>query len=418
MIDAHHQISLCYMALGRLDQAEEAQREAVTRCERLVVTRPDDSDDRRGLANASRNLAAICQESGRAAESVVLWHKYVIILEGLAEEHPQDADTRYELAKGLFSLGQACSQTDGGTDEAAEAFRRAMPHYEALTEEHPREAFRNLGKLAISHNDLATILTRYVRYAEAAEAFRRSAEHYETIVATQPENLGARHNLSVILFNLGTMYHMGNHRAEAEKPYRAANVLLEKLVADRPDIPLYRFSLAKNAINLGILLIETRRQSEALPMLQMGEKILEKLIHDHPKLIDYRRALSEALGPLGRLYRESVNPTEARRAYQRAREILEALPHLSADELYNLAGILAQCARFSDARGLQRAGDETNEEPASLDVAMDTLRRAIAGGFQDPDRLRLDTNLDPLRARVDFQTLTMDLAFPTDPISR
>ncbi len=390
----------------------------MTRCERLVATRPDDSDDLRGLANATRNLAVIYQESGRAAESVVLWRKYVAIFEGLAEEQPQDADTRYELAKGLFSLGQACTQTDGGAEEATEAFRRAVPLYMALTEEHPREAFQIPGKLAISHNDLATIFTRYARYAEAEEASRRSAEHYETIVAAQPDNLGARHTLSVLLFNLGTMYHMGNHRAEAEKPYRRADVLLEGLVADRPEIPIYRFSLARNAINLGILLSETGRQGEALPMLQTGGKTLEKLIHDHPKLVDYRRALPEALGPMGRLYRESGNLAEARRAYRRARDVLETLPYLSADELYNLAGILAQSASLSDARGLPRAGVEPREEPASLDAAMDALRRAIAGGFQDLDRLRMDTNLDPLRARNDFQDLMMDMAFPADPIAR
>ena len=66
----------------------------------------------------------------------------------------------------------------------------------------------------------------------------------------------------------------------------------------------------------------------------------------------------------------------------------------------------------------RRAGTEPVERPVSLDEAMETLRRAIAAGLQGLDRLRRDTNLDPLRSRADFQMLTMDLAFPADPFSQ
>jgi hypothetical protein len=43
------------------------------------------------------------------------------------------------------------------------------------------------------------------------------------------------------------------------------------------------------------------------------------------------------------------------------------------------------------------------------------LRRAVAAGFADIAHIRADPDLDPLRSRADFQTLLMDLAFPTNP---
>ena len=106
------------------------------------------------------------------------------------------------------------------------------------------------------------------------------------------------------------------------------------------------------------------------------------------------------------------------RAYPRARDILEALPYISADGLYNLAGVQAQCEAFASAGGPRRAGDQPVEPPVSLGHAVETLRRAVALGFHDLNRLRQDSNLDPLRSRTDIQLLTLDMAFPARPFSR
>ena len=48
---------------------------------------------------------------------------------------------------------------------------------------------------------------------------------------------------------------------------------------------------------------------------------------------------------------------------------------------------------------------------------MVVLRRAVAGGYRNVARINRDPDLDPLRARPDFQALMMDLAMPADPFS-
>jgi hypothetical protein len=51
---------------------------------------------------------------------------------------------------------------------------------------------------------------------------------------------------------------------------------------------------------------------------------------------------------------------------------------------------------------------------------MATLRRAVAAGFEDVNRLRRDTKLDPLRSLAGFRALEIGLmhaAFPFDPFS-
>jgi hypothetical protein len=49
---------------------------------------------------------------------------------------------------------------------------------------------------------------------------------------------------------------------------------------------------------------------------------------------------------------------------------------------------------------------------------MAVLRRAVAAGFKDMARMRFHWNLDPLRARRDFQELLLDLEFPANPFVR
>ena len=48
---------------------------------------------------------------------------------------------------------------------------------------------------------------------------------------------------------------------------------------------------------------------------------------------------------------------------------------------------------------------------------MGVLRRAVAAGYRNVTWMQRDPDLDPLRARPDFQILMMDLAFPPDPFS-
>ncbi|MGO9467085.1 MAG: TPR end-of-group domain-containing protein [Isosphaeraceae bacterium] len=52
------------------------------------------------------------------------------------------------------------------------------------------------------------------------------------------------------------------------------------------------------------------------------------------------------------------------------------------------------------------------------DKAMERLRRVIASGWSQAALIRIDTDLDPLRSRPDFQALLMDLGWAVDPFAR
>ena len=52
------------------------------------------------------------------------------------------------------------------------------------------------------------------------------------------------------------------------------------------------------------------------------------------------------------------------------------------------------------------------------EAAVGLLRRAARAGHLVPGKLRVDSDLDPLRRRDDFRLLMMDLAFPAEPFAQ
>jgi hypothetical protein len=51
--------------------------------------------------------------------------------------------------------------------------------------------------------------------------------------------------------------------------------------------------------------------------------------------------------------------------------------------------------------------------PANAGRAMDFLQRAVAEGWQNPEVLKTDPDIDPLRARQDYRKLLADLEAKT-----
>jgi hypothetical protein len=55
------------------------------------------------------------------------------------------------------------------------------------------------------------------------------------------------------------------------------------------------------------------------------------------------------------------------------------------------------------------SGKLADKKQEYADRAMTLLREAVAKGFQDVERMKNDTALDPLRNREDFQKLVAEL---------
>ena len=102
---------------------------------------------------------------------------------------------------------------------------------------------------------------------------------------------------------------------------------------------------------------------------------------------------------------------EARKAVA----LYNGLPSRSVEECYELACCHTTLAA---AAGRERSQISAVDGAAEADQGMNLLRQAVADGYRNTDAIRKEAALDPLRGRLDFQLLMMDVALPNDPFAQ
>jgi hypothetical protein len=89
-------------------------------------------------------------------------------------------------------------------------------------------------------------------------------------------------------------------------------------------------------------------------------------------------------------------------------------PGLNPGNLYDLSCTFSQSSAAADRDGKLSAADRARLKARYADQAIDFLQRAIAGGWQNPELLKTDPDMDPLRAGEKFRELLADLEAKTD----
>jgi hypothetical protein len=107
--------------------------------------------------------------------------------------------------------------------------------------------------------------------------------------------------------------------------------------------------------------------------------------------------------------------TRTRTALSEVFQRLERSPLTDPGGLYNLACLYSALSRLGPLDKTLPPDQVQRQQTAAADRAMAVLRRAVDAGWNNVGHMERDTDLDPLRARSDFQVLLLDLEFPADP---
>jgi tetratricopeptide (TPR) repeat protein len=380
---------------------------------------------------------------GKRGEAEAAYRRALVIEDKLAADSPTVPEYRRALAGSHNNLGNLLGDL-GKHAEAEAAFRQALVSQERLAADFPsvREYRQNL---ASGHYSLGVLLYGLKKHGEAEAAFRRALSIREKLAADFPTVPVYRHDLASSQDSLGSILAKAVERQEAEAAYREAMGIREKLATDFPTVPEYGVGLAGTYFNFGNLIRDSGQPEAALVWYQKAIERLGPMVAQEPRLATARQFLcysylgrATALDALGR-------HIEATRDWEHAlklddgslkQELLsrlidsrlrtfrkdkdaagclatateyEGLKRGDAEGLYNAACCRAICAAAIREDPKAPAADAGRLAREQADLAMAWLRKAVAAGFNDAELMKKDTDLDALRANLQFKALLTEL---------
>jgi hypothetical protein len=198
-----------------------------------------------------------------------------------------------------------------------------------------------------------------------------------------------------------------------EAPSSPTKWRTEQFVATKYEHPA-KAKLAFSRTGTADVLRILSRFREAREEYEKAIAIREALVKGNPDVTMYRSHLASSVRRLGLMRLASSDFAGAVADARRAMVLYEGLPTLSGEDWYELACCHATLA----AAGRNGSGNSSSNGENEADKAMTLLRKAEAEGFRDTNVMTREPALDPLRNRLNFKLLMLDLVFLVDPFAR
>jgi tetratricopeptide (TPR) repeat protein len=211
---------------------------------------------------------------------------------------------------------------------------------------------------------------------------------------------------------IGYELQLAGKPGEALASYKRALAIRQKLADTNPNVTEFQSNLSSTHQVTGWALNQTGKPAEALMEFELAIAIMQRLADANPSVMEWQTELANDLGFVGGIHLKAGRSVKAVASIRRAVGILARLPSRRPADLYNLACGHAMLARLAAEPGSEMTADQGRAE---ADAAIDWLRGAVAAGYRKLAFMRIDSDLDPLRSRPDFQLLIMDVAFPDNP---
>lgn len=426
LADARTQSAVIARALG--DRADAAARfqNAVDLWKAVVAERSGDFAAALRLAEAQADLGRTLDpgdedDEPEADEALRALASARELLTSLADERPESADTRRELARTLGDLARL--QRRRGSDEALGSIRGAVKLWEELVWEAPADLDARLA--------LASALGRQARIEEGRPdgppAALKTLQRADEVLSAAPnadkapprltfEQAKRLNDLASLERNLGAARAALGHANHASE-------LIEPLARKYPTEPDYRAELALTYNLSAELHRAVGKRVEALDLARKARELLERLMVEEPDEPAHPIDLATTWQLIGRLHGQSRENVEALRAFRRAIDLLEGRKELDGPSHYALACNLSLGLSLVGAKDGDRPPDDDDpvlsptdklRRRVYADRAVAVLGEAIAQGFGNLELYRTDPALDPIRSHDDFKKLLDDLAAKAD----
>jgi len=381
--------------------------------EDLVRTSPSDERVRNELAQTCDELAMHLDSSDRCDEALAVYGRARDLVEELFRANPTDPRIAHEVPRTLGNMSIALERA-GRLKEALAAHDRAREVLAMIGDANPSllSVIRDRAWIDVM---TARILIATGRDAEAVPVLERARKARETLLKAGTSLIRDQTQLIRIHSQIAAIHARAGRTSQAVASREPALAVATSLADSHLDDLGIQNELALAYLDTADLLGTTGKPSETLPWLDRALAMQRKIVEAEPSNQQYRKYLADGLRHRGIVLQKCSRPAQAVSAFRDAIDILEGLANPTPGDLYDAACIqsLLSGAALEAGSGLTAADGQ-----AEADKAIERLRRVIAARWSQVALLRVDSDLDPIRSRPDFQLLIMDLVWPIDPFAR
>jgi serine/threonine-protein kinase len=384
-------------ALGRYE-------EALVLLRRLLRENPRETKYKSDTAKVLHNVALTHRLlTGNLDKAERYYQQAIALQKELVTAYPAVPAYSQALATTYTNLGILHFRERHNRAEALRWYTKALEIQERLVESNPAVTHYQQS-LANAHGNLGNFY-RQGMLGKAREHFEKCLRGYEELSRANPSDTNFQVHLAMTYANLGELHAETGHRQDGLKYLRDGLRILEKVVADDPAKFWPRNMLGTTLGEMAKVLADLGRYAEALKAYRGAVAQHKTLVRTLPEVGEYRSRLSGHYQELAALQRQLRDHAAAVETLLERRKLW---PHEPA-ELFTLARELVSCVLLVDQRKAALTPKEKAQREKYADLAMETLRQAVANGYKDADHLKKDKDLDPLRSLSDFPKLLAEL---------
>ncbi len=312
---------------------------------------PGDAAVLHGLAETRRRLAGVLTHLGRERDAEAEYGQALALLERAGP------DFRRDRAIVLNDLSQFLEQRDRFDDAEARA-REAADLLAPLADERPDDAVLRQD-LAFSHMSRGRLLSRAGKLGAGEDEYREAVRLLGAGAPAEPHDPARLRNVVAARTGLANVLTLHGKAAEAEAAYRDALAAAGDLAHDYPNVPDYRNSLAASRMQWGVVLQQLGRKDDAADAYRRAAADWQALARRFPDRPEYRGAEARAHDHLGRVLGDLRRPADAEAEFREELKIHEsqateerAVPlwlETHSVAWQNLANALLRQGRYDDA---------------------------------------------------------------------
>ena len=301
----------------------------------------------------------------------------------------------------------------GAIGEARAYHRRALELREKLASTTTSLVADRLA-LAATLIEIGHLESAAGRLPETEALYRRALSLREQVLDENPRLTDSLSNLAEILLTLGQLQAGMGRASEGLATLRRAADLAGRAAQSAPEDSIYRYILGMSHDAIGRVERQIGAPERALEAHRLAVTIFDRLSIAEPDNVNYRSYLTRNLLNCASLERPT-SPAQATASLDRARLVLDQSSQEDPMLRYDL---VAEYARLIGPTTGSSTADSDATRQLCASRALAALRGLIAAGYRDRQRIESDPAFDGLRGHPQFQSLMMDLAFPSSPFAR